>query len=170
MLGPIVKYKSGPEAGQLVAPMSRRGSRRINNQGQPHLVAQWADNHNELAQGWVSANPTHAQTSLTGPRTIRARSTIGLSRIRDASAATIGPRRHVLREFLQDNPGKFPSSATKQLPNGKSNASACSQWSDVQSDSLRHVEAGPSLCFASRRACRHGDGVGVGPRPAYFSG
>jgi len=30
-------------------------------QGQSHIVAQWADNHNELALGWVAGDPTHAQ-------------------------------------------------------------------------------------------------------------
>ena len=28
-------------------------------QGSPHIVAQWADLHNSLAQGWVKADPTH---------------------------------------------------------------------------------------------------------------
>ena len=81
MLGPIVKYKSGPQAGQLVAPDVEAWFQKDQYQGQPHLVAQWADNHNELAQGWVSAILHTRNTSLTGPRTIRARSTIGLSRI-----------------------------------------------------------------------------------------
>ena len=61
MLGPIVKYKSGPQAGQLVAPDVEAWFQKDQFQGQPHLVAQWADNHNGLAQGWVSADPTHAQ-------------------------------------------------------------------------------------------------------------
>ena len=47
MLGPIVKYKSGPEAGQLVAPDVEAWFQKDQYQGQPHLVAQWADNHNE---------------------------------------------------------------------------------------------------------------------------
>jgi potassium-transporting ATPase KdpC subunit len=29
--------------------------------GQPHIVAQWADAHNSLAQAWVTADPTHGQ-------------------------------------------------------------------------------------------------------------
>ena len=61
MLGPIVKYSSGPKAGQLVAPDIEAWFDRDHYQGQPQIVAQWADNHNELAQGWVAADPTHAQ-------------------------------------------------------------------------------------------------------------
>ena len=61
MLGPIVKYQSGPKAGQLVAPDIEAWFQGDRYQGNPHLVAQWADNHNELAQSWVSADPSHAQ-------------------------------------------------------------------------------------------------------------
>src|SRR6202142_4425165 len=59
-LGPIVKYQGGPRAGQQVAPDIEAWFQKDQYQGKPHLVAQWADNHNELAQGWVSADPTHA--------------------------------------------------------------------------------------------------------------
>ena len=57
MLGPIVKYASGPKKGQLVAPDVEAWFQQDRYQGNPHLVAQWADNHNELAQTWVSADP-----------------------------------------------------------------------------------------------------------------
>src|SRR5208282_2337832 len=58
-LGPIVKYKSGPKAGQLVAPDIEAWFQQDQAGGQPHIVAQWADAHNSLAQGWVTADPTH---------------------------------------------------------------------------------------------------------------
>jgi K+-transporting ATPase ATPase C chain len=61
MLGPIVMYASGPKKGQLVAPDVEAWFQQDRYQGAPHLVAQWADNHNELAQSWVSADPSHAQ-------------------------------------------------------------------------------------------------------------
>ncbi len=61
MLGPIVKYQNGPKAGQLVAPDIEAWFLGDRYQSNPHLVAQWADNHNELAQSWVSADPSHAQ-------------------------------------------------------------------------------------------------------------
>jgi K+-transporting ATPase ATPase C chain len=61
MLGPIVKYSSGPKTGQLAAPDIEAWFGRDRYQGQPHIVAQWADNHNELAQAWITADPTHAQ-------------------------------------------------------------------------------------------------------------
>src|ERR1700756_5975063 len=58
-LGPIVKYKSGPTAGQLVAPDIEAWFQQDKFQGNPHIVAQWADLHNAVAQAWVSADPTH---------------------------------------------------------------------------------------------------------------
>src|SRR6202166_1865859 len=57
-LGPIVKYKSGPKAGQLVAPDIEAWFQQDSFGGQPHMVAQWADNHNSLAQGSVKADET----------------------------------------------------------------------------------------------------------------
>ena len=60
MLGPIVKYASGAKKGQLVAPDVETWFQQDRYQGNPHIVAQWADNHYELAQSWVSADPTHA--------------------------------------------------------------------------------------------------------------
>jgi len=56
-LGPIVKYRSGPKAGQLVAPDVESWFRKDTFKGQPHIVAQWADLHNSLAQAWVKADP-----------------------------------------------------------------------------------------------------------------
>src|SRR5579864_3581689 len=51
-LGPIVKYKSGPKAGQLVAPDIEAWFQQDQYMGQPHIVAQWADAHNSVAQAW----------------------------------------------------------------------------------------------------------------------
>src|SRR5262249_50237160 len=59
MLGPIVKYQDGAKAGQAVGPDIEVWFQKDQYQGKPHLVAQWADNHNELAQGWVSGDGTH---------------------------------------------------------------------------------------------------------------
>jgi potassium-transporting ATPase KdpC subunit len=50
-LGPIVKYKSGPQKGQPVGPDVQRWF-----QSKPDLVAQWAKAHSSVAQGWVKAD------------------------------------------------------------------------------------------------------------------
>src|ERR1700688_3742363 len=53
-LSPIVTYRSGPGAGKPVAPDVETWFQKDIFQGNPHLVAQWADIHNSLAQGWVT--------------------------------------------------------------------------------------------------------------------
>jgi K+-transporting ATPase ATPase C chain len=59
-LGPIVKYRSGTKAGQPVAPDVEAWFAEDAYQGQPHIVAQWADAHGAVAQAWVKADPSHA--------------------------------------------------------------------------------------------------------------
>jgi potassium-transporting ATPase KdpC subunit len=60
-LGPIVTYKSGPKAGEPVVPDVETWFQQDQYQGNPHLVAQWADLHNAVAQAWVTADPSHSE-------------------------------------------------------------------------------------------------------------
>src|SRR5262249_24683603 len=59
-LGPIVKYKDGSKSGQLVGPDGEEWFWEDRFRGEPHLVAQWADAHNALAQAWGRADPGNA--------------------------------------------------------------------------------------------------------------
>src|SRR5260370_9339036 len=60
-LGPIVKYKNGPKAGQLVGTDIESWFQQDKLPGNPHIVPPWADLHNAVAQAWVNADPTHSQ-------------------------------------------------------------------------------------------------------------
>jgi len=60
-LGPIVKYRSGPKAGQLVAPDIERWFEMDRYRGNRSIVAQWAQAHSGLAQAWVNADASHAR-------------------------------------------------------------------------------------------------------------
>ena len=60
-LGPVVCYKAGPKAGQLVGPDVESWFQQDRFAGQGGIVAQWADAHNALAKAWVAADPTHAK-------------------------------------------------------------------------------------------------------------
>ena len=135
-LGPIVKYSSGPKSGQLVASDVEAWFQQDKFQGNAHLVAQWADNHNGLAQGWVSADPTHAQyiTDWTKGHSTAVRDWI------KQNPATPNPQPGDLavlffETFSKENPGKFPSAVTTQGADGKSNTSIqpIASGSDVQS-------------------------------------
>ena len=136
MLGPIVKYKSGPEAGQLVAPDVEAWFQKDQFQGQPHLVAQWADNHNQLAQGWVSADPTHAQAVTDWSKSHKSvvddwiKQNPGTPQPQPSDLAVM-----FFENFSKEYPGKFPSAVTTQLPGGKSATAITpvASGSDVQS-------------------------------------
>jgi potassium-transporting ATPase KdpC subunit len=56
----IVTYSSGDKEGQLVAPDVEAWFQADKAGGNPHIVAQWADAHSSLVQGWGTADQTHA--------------------------------------------------------------------------------------------------------------
>src|SRR5229473_2549728 len=112
-LGPIVKYASGEKKGQLVAPDVETWFQQDRYQGNPHIVAQWADSHNELAQSWVSADPSHAPYITDWAKAHKAE----------------------VADWIKQNPATLPSGVTKQLPGGKSQTviEPVASGSDVQS-------------------------------------
>jgi K+-transporting ATPase ATPase C chain len=137
VLGPIVKYQSGPKAGQQVALDIEAWFQKDQFQGKPHLVAQWADNHNGLATGWGSADPTH------GPY-IDAWAKTHQSAVQDwikANPGTPKPQASDLavaffESFSNEQPGKFPSAVTKTGPDGKTQTTSIepvASGSDIQS-------------------------------------
>jgi K+-transporting ATPase ATPase C chain len=120
VLGPIVKYKSGPKADQLVAPDIESWFQQDKFLGNPHLVAQWADMHNAVAQAWVNADPTHGQYvdawSKAHPDSVA-------KWIKD-NPSTPQPKAPDLaivffENFSADHPGMFPSPVTQTGTDGK---------------------------------------------------
>ena len=135
-LGPIVKYASGAKKGQLVAPDVEAWFQQDRFQGNPHIVAQWADNHNELAQSWVSADPSHAPYITDWAKGHKAEVANWIKQ----NPATPQPQASDLavtffENFSKHYPGKFPSAVTKQLPGGKSQTvvEPVASGSDIQS-------------------------------------
>lgn len=59
-LGPLVKYRSGPQAGRLVGPDIESWFQKDRFAGKPGIVAQWATLHPVVAQNWVKADPRNA--------------------------------------------------------------------------------------------------------------
>lgn len=135
-LGPFVKYKSGPKAGHSVAPDVEAWFQQDHFQGNPHIVAQWADAHNSIAQTWVTSDPTHAAYvdgwAKSHPEQVEA--------FIKNTPATPQPKAPDLavaffENFSNENPGKFPSAVTKTGPDGKPQASIepANNGSDIQS-------------------------------------
>jgi potassium-transporting ATPase KdpC subunit len=136
-LGPIVKYKSGAKAGQLVAPDIEAWFQQDSAGGQPHIVAQWADAHNAAAQGWVSADPTHAKYVTDWAAAHKSdvadwiKQNPGTPQPQASDLAVL-----FFENFSKQYPGKFPSAVTNQLPGGKSQTviQPVKDGSDIQSN------------------------------------
>jgi len=136
VLGPIVKYKSGAKAGQPVAPDVEQWFQKDSFQGSPHIVAQWADLHNSLAQAWVAADPKN------GPYVdawAKSHPAVVAQWIKD-NPTTPQPKAADLavvffKDFSNANPGKFPSAVTKTGADGKPQSAIepVKDGSDIQS-------------------------------------
>jgi potassium-transporting ATPase KdpC subunit len=135
-LGPIVKYKSGAKAGQLVAPDIEVWFQQDKYSGNQHIVAQWADAHNSAAQAWVNGDPTHGAYVDAWAK---AHPAIVAQWVKD-NPGTPQPKAPDLaviffENFSKDNPGKFPASVTKTGPDGKPQTAIqpVKEGSDIQS-------------------------------------
>jgi K+-transporting ATPase ATPase C chain len=136
VLGPIVTYRSGPKAGQPLAPDIELWFQKDAFQGSPHIVAQWADLHNSLAQAWVKADPTHSAFVDNWAKTHPALVT---KWIKD-NPGTPQPKADDLaviffESFSKENPGKFPSAVTRKGADGKDQTTIepVKDGSDIQS-------------------------------------
>jgi len=135
-LGPIVKYKSGPKAGQLVAPDIEAWFQEDKFGGQPHIVAQWADAHNGLATAWVNADPTHGKYVEEWGK----KHTAEVKQFIKDNPGTPEPKAPDLavvffESFSKENPGRFPS-AVQHTVNGKTETDIepVKEGSDIQSN------------------------------------
>jgi K+-transporting ATPase ATPase C chain len=130
-LGPVVKYGEGPRAGQPVAPDIEQWFQKDLFQGNPHLVGQWADLHNGLAQAWVAADPKNGAYVDDWAKQHPA---IVAQFIKD-NPATPAPKAADLavvffKDFSSANPGRFPSAVTR---NGVTAIEPVKDGSDIQS-------------------------------------
>ena len=135
-LGPLATYRGGPKAGQPVAPDVEKWFQQDKYQGKPNLVAQWADQHNSLAQAWAKADPANgayvdewakkhpeavAQFIKDNPNTPKPQA---------ADLAVV-----FFKDFSEKNPGKFPSLVTHKGKDGKEEKvmEPVNEGSDIQS-------------------------------------
>jgi len=119
-LGPIVNYRSGPKVGQPVAPDIELWFRKDVFQGAPHIVAQWAELHNSLAQAWVTGDTAHAayvdNWAKRHPEEV-ARFMKDNPKISQPKASDLAVI--FFRSFSAAAPGKFPSGVTRTGKDGK---------------------------------------------------
>jgi len=135
-LGPIVKYRSGPKVRQPVALDIENWFQKDIFQGKPHIVAQWADLHNGLAQAWVKADPKNG-AYVDG--WTKAHPAIVAQWIKD-NPGTPQPKADDLAvvffvNFSTENPGRFPSLVSRTGADGKTKTTIepVKEGSDIQS-------------------------------------
>lgn len=136
MIGPIAVYGGGPKKGQLVAPDVEAWFRQDRFAGQPGIVAQWADAHNSLAQGWVTADPTHGAYVDAWAKAHPA----AVGQFIKDNPGTPHPAASDLavvffESFSKEHPGTFPSAVTRPGRNGSSATTIepIGSGSDIQS-------------------------------------
>jgi K+-transporting ATPase ATPase C chain len=134
-LGPIATYAGGPKAGKPVAPDVEAWFQKDQFQGSPHIVAQWGDNHNSLAQGWVNTDPNNAKYVDAWAKAHASvvaewiKNNPGTPKPKAADLAVV-----FFESFSKEHPGMFPSAVTRTV-NGKSVTAIepVKEGSDIQS-------------------------------------
>jgi potassium-transporting ATPase KdpC subunit len=151
ILGPIVKYGSGPKAGQPVAPDIEAWFQKDQYQGNPHIVAQWADAHNSVAQAWVKADPSHAAYVDEWAKSHQAAVEQWIKDNPDTPKPVAADLAVVFFDsFSNANPGKFPAAVQHDSGDGKTQSTIepVGEGTDVQSnffDMWRQEHAGADL-------------------------
>ncbi|HBZ71057.1 MAG TPA: potassium transporter [Deltaproteobacteria bacterium] len=136
ILGPIAKYADGPKAGQPVAPDVEAWFQKDMYQGAPHLVAQWADAHNAVAQAWVSGDPLHGgyvdAWMKEHPNEVAQwiKDNPGTPEPKNTDLAVV-----FFEDFSKKNPGMFPSAVDEPTADGKTQSviKPVKEGADIQS-------------------------------------
>jgi K+-transporting ATPase ATPase C chain len=119
-LGPIVKYKSGPKAGQLVGPDIETWFQKDEFGGKPHIVEQWAQAHPAVCQDWVKAGELNGELVAAWQKTHAAE----VARWVKENPDTPEPKPEDLAVpfftgYSEANPGTFPSAVEHEEHDGK---------------------------------------------------
>lgn len=119
-LGPLVKYRNGPQKGRPVAPDIEAWFQKNEFGGKPGIVAQWATLHPGLAKIWVTADKMHAAYVATWQTTHREEVVEWIK----AHPDTPEPKPEELAtaffvSYSQNHPGTFPVAVEHKSPDGK---------------------------------------------------
>ncbi|HTQ37662.1 MAG TPA: potassium-transporting ATPase subunit C [Pirellulales bacterium] len=141
-IGPLATYKSGANTGKPVGPDIEAWFKDDKFQGNPSIVAQWADTHNGVAQAWVGTtfdekNPTPQQQYVLDWEKTHADI---VTKFKADNPDNQSPSPSDLAvvffdNFSKENPGKFLSAVTKTGADGNSTTSMqlVTDGSDIQS-------------------------------------
>jgi K+-transporting ATPase ATPase C chain len=119
-LGPIVKYRSGPKKDQLVGPDIEAWFQKDQFEGKPGIVAQWAQAHSAVAQGWVKADKLNSEYVAAWQKSHPDE----VAQWVKENPGTPEPKPEDLAvpffvSYSKTNPGTFPSAVEQKTPDGK---------------------------------------------------
>ena len=137
MLGPIVKYRGGAKADQLVGADIETWFQQDQYQGNPHIVAQWADAHNALAQAWVKADASHGAYVDEWAKAHAAEVAQWVKDNPDTPQPAAADLAVVFFDsFSKDHPGQFPSAVQHHTADGKTETAIepVKEGTDIQSN------------------------------------
>ena len=136
VIGPLATYADGDKKGKPVAPDVEAWFQADKAGGNPHIVGQWADAHNSLAQGWVTGDASH---SAYIDDWAKSHDAVVKDWIK-SNPATPQPKESDLavvffKTFSNEHPGAFPSPVTRTGSDGKAvtTIEPVNSGSDVQS-------------------------------------
>jgi len=137
ILGPIAKYRGGPKAGQSVGPDIEAWFQQDQYQGSPHIVAQWADAHSAVAQGWVKADPSHGKYVDEWAKAHQAEVAQWIKDNPDTPEPAAPDLAVIFFDsFSKDHPGQFPAAVEHQTADGKTETTIepVKDGTDIQSN------------------------------------
>jgi K+-transporting ATPase ATPase C chain len=119
-LGPIVKYRSGAKKSQRVGPDIEAWFQKDRFQGNPGIVAQWAQAHSTLASNWVKANVLNAEYVASWQKNHPAEVAAWIKE----NPGTSDPKPVDLAvaffaSYAVAHPGTFPGIVDRKAPDGK---------------------------------------------------
>jgi len=130
-LGPIVRYRSGTKAHQLVGPDIEKWF-----QQKPGIVAQWAQDHPTLARNWVTSDPANSDAVQSW----KAAHPAEVARWISENPDTPEPKPEDLAtlyfvDFSSTHPGDFPVATESKGADGKTvkTIAPASTGTDIQS-------------------------------------
>jgi len=137
ILGPIVKYRGGAKAGQLVAPDIEAWFQHDQYQGNPHIVAQWADAHNGMAQAWVKGDASHGAYVDEWAKAHQADVAQWIKDNPDTPQPAAADLAVIFFDsFSKDHPGQFPGPVQHAIADGKTETAIepVKEGADIQSN------------------------------------
>ena len=139
-LGPIVKYRTGPKKGKLVADdivAWFAETDRIKAKDAPGVLSQWADAHPTAAQNWVKNGDKSLSDYITDWQKTHAKEVADW--LKDNPTTPQPPQPADLavpffKNFSDEHPGKFPSAQDHTAADGKTEKKIdlVAEGSDVQ--------------------------------------